>query len=63
MTAVRNAQLLTCAQFCEKYDKHIEWDEISNLFDLNEGMVNLIYQGSDCSIAIQFYNGSYLQWC
>ena len=62
MTAVRNAQLLDCVQFYEKYEKSIEWDEIDNLFDFNEGSVNLIYHGSDYAITIQFFNGDYIDW-
>jgi hypothetical protein len=61
-TAIRNAQLLDCAQFCAKYEKYIEWDEVSNLSDFNDGTVNLIYHGTDYPVAIMFSNGDYIDW-
>jgi hypothetical protein len=61
-TAIRNAQLLDCAQFCAKYEKYIEWDEVSNLSDFNDGIVNLIYHGTDYPVAIMFSNGDYIDW-
>jgi hypothetical protein len=61
-TAIRNAQLLDCAQFCAKYEKYIEWDEVSNLSDFNDGIVNLIYHGTDKTVSILFSNGDYIDW-
>ena len=62
MTAVKDAQLLDCAQFYAKYEKYIEWDEVSYLSDVNDGTVNLIYHCTDKSIAIMFSNGDYIDW-
>lgn len=61
-TAIRNAQLLDCAQFYAKYEKYIEWDEVSNLSDFNDGIVNLIYHGTDKPVSILFSDGSYIDW-
>jgi len=62
MTAVKDAQLLDCAEFYRQYEKFIEWDHVDNLLDLNEGMVNLIYQGNDTTVAILFIDGQYNDW-
>ena len=62
MTAVKAAQLLDCASFYARYEKHLEWDEVSNLTDFNEGTVNLIYHGTDYPVAILFCNGDYIDW-
>jgi len=62
MTAIKNAQLLDCASFYTKYEKFIEWDAVENLSDFNEGMVNLIYHGTDMPVAILFIDGEYSDW-
>ena len=62
MTAVKDAQLMDCAQFYAKYENNIEWDEVSNLTDFNDGTVNLIYHGTDCPVAILFCDGTYIDW-
>ena len=61
-TAIRNAQLLDCAQFYKKYEKFLEMDEVDNMLDLNDGTVNLIFHGTDYPIAIMFSNGDYIDW-
>ena len=62
MTVVKDAQLLDCAQFYAKYEPHLEWDEVDNLSNYNDGTVNLIYHGTDCSVAILFLNGGFIDW-
>ena len=62
MTAVRDAQIMDCASFYQKHEKHLEWDEVENLSDFNDGMVNLIYHGTDQDIAILFCDGKYDDW-
>ena len=62
MSAVKDAQLMDCAQFYAKYENNIEWDEVSNLTDFNDGTVNLIYHGTDCPVAILFCDGTYIDW-
>ena len=62
MTAVKAAQLLDCASFYAQYERFIEWDEVENLSDFNEGMVNLIYHGTDYPVAIIFCDGDYIDW-
>ena len=61
-TAIRNAQLLDCAQFYKKYEKFLEMDEVDNLLDFNDGDVNLIFHGTDESIAMLFHNGNFRDW-
>jgi hypothetical protein len=62
MTAVKDAQIMDCASFYKKHEKNLEWDEVENLSDFNDGMVNLIYHGTDQSIAILFIDGEYDDW-
>lgn len=62
MTAVRNAKLLDCASFYAKYEPNIELEEVSNIMDYNEGMVVLIYHGSDHPVQLEFYNGDLSDW-
>jgi hypothetical protein len=62
MTAVKAAQLLDCASFYRQYEQNLEWDEVNNLSDFNDGTVNLFYHGTDCSVALLFLNGSFIDW-
>ena len=56
---ILEAQSMSCNSFRKKHEKHLEWDVVENCLDFNEGSVNLIYQGSDCEIAILFCDGRY----
>jgi len=62
MTAIKDAQIMDCASFYKKHKKNLEWDEVENLSDFNDGMVNLIYHGIDQDIAILFWDGEYSNW-
>jgi len=56
---ILEARSMNCDAFNSKHEIYIEWDVIENILDFNEGSVNLIYQGSDCEIAILFCDGRY----
>lgn len=60
--AIKLAQTMDCVQFYKQYEKFIEDDEVENICNYNEGLVNLIYHGTDQSIAILFINGAYTDW-
>jgi hypothetical protein len=62
MAAVKDAQLMDCAKFYKRYEEDLEWNEVDNLSDFNEGTVNLLYHGTDASVAILFLNGGFIDW-
>ena len=58
-TAIKRAQSMDCSTFMEKYDAQIEWDEIENLSNYDEGMANIAFHGTDETQYFLFVNGKF----
>lgn len=55
--ALKEAQSMNCSTFMEKYDSQIEWDEIENILNYDEGTVNIAFHGKDQTQYFLFVDG------
>ena len=60
---IKAAQGTDCATFYREHENALEWIDIDNLSDFNEGMVNLLYRPTHGEpIALLFVNGEFAEW-
>jgi len=57
--AIADAGILNAAEFCEKYDDVIEYLDIDNIMDYNEGFVNLNLNVGNKTETLLFIDGEY----
>jgi hypothetical protein len=58
-TAIKKAQSTDCSTFMKTFDEQIEWDEIENIGNFNEGMVNIAFHGTDETRYLLFIDGEF----
>jgi len=57
--AIADASILNAAEFCEKYDDSLEYLDIDNIMDYNEGYVNLNLNVGNKTVTLLFIDGEY----
>ena len=58
-TAIRKAMRMDCKSFFKAYESQCDWDQVDNIMDLNEGFVNLEFDGTDEIVYILFMDGKF----
>ena len=59
-TAIADAKIMTAADFEKKYEDKVEWLDVDNIMDLNEGTVNIQFStGTGGAIDMLFIDGQY----
>lgn len=58
-TAIHKAQLMDCESFFNAYETHCHYEDVENIMDLNEGFVNLGFEGSDKMVYLLFIDGKF----
>ena len=58
-TAIRKAMRMDCKSFFKAYESQCYEDQVDNIMDLNEGFVNLEFDGTDEIVYILFMDGKF----
>jgi hypothetical protein len=58
-TAIADAKIMKAADFCEKYDDIIEYLDVDNIMDYNEGYVNFNLYTDNGTETFLFLDGQY----
>ena len=58
-TAIRKAMRMDCESFFKTYNSQCYEDQVDNIMDLNEGFVNLEFDGTDEIVYILFMDGKF----
>lgn len=58
-TAIRKALRMDCKSFYKTYESQCYWDQVDNIMDLNDGFVNLEFEGPDEIAYLLFQDGKF----
>ena len=58
-TAIRKALRMDCKSFYEAYESQCFYEDVDNIMDLNDGFVNLEFDGTDEIAYLLFQDGKF----
>jgi len=57
--AIADAKIMKAADFAEKYEQLIEWLDVDNICDENDGAFNIQFYADNGAITLLFIDGEY----